>query len=43
MKFGVGLWGMHAMAAIRFFGQAVVPEFRMVAFPSEIRKRTRST
>jgi len=31
------------MAAIRFFGQAVVPEFRMVAFPSEIRKRTRST
>jgi hypothetical protein len=27
---------------VRFFGQAVVPEFRMVAFPSEFRKRTRS-
>ncbi len=29
------------MSAIKFFGQAVVPEFRMAAFPSEIRKRTR--
>jgi alkanesulfonate monooxygenase SsuD/methylene tetrahydromethanopterin reductase-like flavin-dependent oxidoreductase (luciferase family) len=29
------------MDAIRFFGQAIVPEFRMTAFPAEIRKRTR--
>lgn len=29
------------MAAIKFFGQAVVPEFRMASFPLEIRKRTR--
>jgi alkanesulfonate monooxygenase SsuD/methylene tetrahydromethanopterin reductase-like flavin-dependent oxidoreductase (luciferase family) len=37
-----GLSHAKAMATIRFFGQAIVPEFRMVAFPSEIRKRTRS-
>jgi alkanesulfonate monooxygenase SsuD/methylene tetrahydromethanopterin reductase-like flavin-dependent oxidoreductase (luciferase family) len=37
-----GLPHSKAMAAIRFFGQAVVPEFRMVGFPSEVRRRTRS-
>jgi len=36
-----GVGHSKTMAAIKFFGQAVVPEFRMAAFPSEIRKRTR--
>ncbi len=30
------------MATMRFFGQAVIPELRMVAFPTEIRRRTRA-
>lgn len=30
------------MATMRFFGQAVIPEFRMAAFPAEIRRRTRA-
>lgn len=33
----------RTMAAIKFFGEAVVPEFRMAAFPSEIRKRKRAS
>jgi alkanesulfonate monooxygenase SsuD/methylene tetrahydromethanopterin reductase-like flavin-dependent oxidoreductase (luciferase family) len=37
-----GLPHSKAMAGIRFFGQAVIPEFRMVGFPSEVRRRTRS-
>ncbi len=38
-----GLSHSKVMTAIRFFGQAVVPEFRMAGFPVEIRKRTRGT
>ncbi len=37
-----GLAHSKAMAAIQFFGQAVVPEFRMVGFPPELRRRARS-
>jgi alkanesulfonate monooxygenase SsuD/methylene tetrahydromethanopterin reductase-like flavin-dependent oxidoreductase (luciferase family) len=37
-----GLSHSKAMAAIQFFGQAVVPEFRMVGFPPELRRRARS-
>lgn len=36
-----GMSHTKVMAAIKFFGQAVVPEFRMASFPLEIRKRTR--
>jgi len=37
-----GMSQTKVMAGIKFFGEAVVPEFRMAAFPSEIRKRTRA-
>jgi hypothetical protein len=36
-----GMDASKAMAGIRFFGGAVVPEFRMASFPREIRRRTR--
>lgn len=38
-----GVSQTKTMAAIKFFGEAVVPEFRMAAFPSEIRKRKRAS
>jgi alkanesulfonate monooxygenase SsuD/methylene tetrahydromethanopterin reductase-like flavin-dependent oxidoreductase (luciferase family) len=37
-----GLSAGKTMAAMKFFGQAIVPEFRMASFPPEIRKRTRA-
>jgi alkanesulfonate monooxygenase SsuD/methylene tetrahydromethanopterin reductase-like flavin-dependent oxidoreductase (luciferase family) len=36
-----GMNASTAMAGIRFFGTAVIPEFRMASFPREIRRRTR--
>jgi alkanesulfonate monooxygenase SsuD/methylene tetrahydromethanopterin reductase-like flavin-dependent oxidoreductase (luciferase family) len=36
-----GMNASKAMTGIRFFGQAVVPEFRMASFPREIRRKTR--
>lgn len=36
-----GMNASKAMAGIRFFGGAVIPEFRMASFPREIRRRTR--
>jgi len=38
-----GVGQSKTMAAIKFFGEAVVPEFRMASFPSEIRKRKRAS
>ncbi|MGD0072881.1 MAG: LLM class flavin-dependent oxidoreductase [Candidatus Binataceae bacterium] len=38
-----GVSQSKTMAAIKFFGEAVVPEFRMASFPSEIRKRKRAS
>lgn len=36
-----GMTHQKARAAIKFFGQAVIPEFRMDSFPGQIRKRSR--